>query len=881
MLDLAAAPEAPDGPTERQPTAERSRLVAHLAGFGERTALISAGGSLTYSELASRVEALAVQIGTERRLVLLEAANSVASIVGLLAAWSGRHPVILTAPDRLAASQSLRSAYAPDVVVTDGADLDGDPVVTHLRTTPGHQLHPDLALLVSTSGSTGSPKLVRLSHRNLLSNAEAIASYLEITPDDRAAMTLPIHYCYGLSVVTSHLLRGSSLVVSDLSVVDRCFWDLFRAAGCTSFAGVPYTFELLDRCGFADLDLPTLRYVTQAGGRLDAATVRRYAGMGRDRGWDLVVMYGQAEATARMAYLPPDRTLDQPEAVGIPIPGGDLRLEPVADTEPDVGELVYSGPNVMMGYARGPSDLALGACVRELHTGDLARRTPDGLYQIVGRRNRFAKLYGHRIDLDQVERLMAANGVAARCVAVDSVLCAFVTSHRRIRKARDLVAHLTGLPPTATRAAYVQEQPRTANGKVDYHALADYLPTMTDTRSGGGSGSLRDEAARRDGLRNLYAELLGRPDADDHSSFVSLGGDSLSYVEVSIRLGELLPVLPPDWPDRTVAELAADPTPARRGTTVESSVLLRALAIVAIVGTHANLFTYSGGAHLLLAVAGYSFARFQLGNTDRRVRLRRGLAAVAHVAVPSGLIIAGTAAVTGAYTWPTAMFLNGLLGSDSWTDQWRFWFLECLVWTLLACVVVLAIPALHRTERRRPWGFAIVVLAGGIAVRYLLVGVEAGPTQRYTPSIVFGFFALGWAAQRASSTYQKAVVSAAALVCTLGFFGDLRREGLIVAGVVALVWLPSVRAPAPLARLLGVVAASSLMIYLTHWQVYPYLEDSHSFTALVLSVLVGVGCKYATDPLLRWVPRLSNRVIEVATTRIRPGVSPTKPATSP
>ena len=156
---------------------------------------------------------------------------------------------------------------------------------------------------------------------------------------------------------------------------------------------------MLDRVGFDTMDLPHLRYVTQAGGRMPPDRVRHYAELGRRRGFDLYVMYGQTEATARMAYLPPDQALSNPSAIGVPVAGGEFRLVPVDGTDdPDaVGELVYSGPNVMLGYAGQPADLALGRTVHELFTGDLGRRT-DGLFEIVGRQRR------HRLQVDLARR---------------------------------------------------------------------------------------------------------------------------------------------------------------------------------------------------------------------------------------------------------------------------------------------------------------------------------------------------------------------------------------------------------------------------------------------------------------------------------------------
>ncbi|MFC7617210.1 AMP-binding protein [Actinokineospora soli] len=251
-------------------------------------------------------------------------------------------------------------------------------------------------------------------------------------------------------------------MLTDKSVVDAEFWATVREHRVTSLHGVPHTFALLDRVGFSDLDLPHLRYVTQAGGKLDPATVRRYAELGEARGWRLFVMYGQTEATARMAYLPPELACAHPAAIGVPIPGGDFTL--------DDGELVYRGPNVMLGYATAPADLALGREVTELRTGDLARRTPEGLYEVVGRRSRFIKPFGLRVDLDAVERFLAGEGVPAACAGDDDALVVAALGDRK--RAGALVRARFGLPAGSVRVVPVDEIPRLPSGKPDYPAIA-------------------------------------------------------------------------------------------------------------------------------------------------------------------------------------------------------------------------------------------------------------------------------------------------------------------------------------------------------------------------------------------------------------------------
>src|SRR5699024_920013 len=467
---------------------------------------------------------------------------------------------------------AVAHTYDPDVIIRDGC-------VDEVRVRSAHELHPSLALLLTTSGTTGSSKLVRISAQNLQSNAASIASYLAIRPSDVAATTMPMHYCYGLSVITSHLLAGSSLLLTSLSVVDACFWDEFKRAGATTLAGVPYTFDLLDRVGFARMDLPSLRYLTQAGGRMPPAQVERYAALGRRNGFDLFVMYGQTEATARMAYLPPDLTQSRPSAIGVPIPGGSFTLSPLPEiplerrtdsaAPADVGELVYTGDNVMLGYAESAADLALGRTVESLHTGDVARRAADGLYEIIGRRSRFAKIFGLRIDLDQVEQVFAEAGIPAFCADGDDTLVV-ATEAKRSGELQQIVTERFGLPAGVVRVRVLGVVPRLANGKPDYRSIAALARQPHDRSSHVSATACSCALAacicrpppsdRQDpdpaALRALYAELPGHPQVRDDDSFVTLGGDSLSYVEMSIRLEEMLGQLPPNWHVRPIRSLA-------------------------------------------------------------------------------------------------------------------------------------------------------------------------------------------------------------------------------------------------------------------------------------------------------------------------------------
>lgn len=802
-------------------------MTFDLRRHGTNPLLLSSDGALTYADVAVRADALRDRLGPERRLVLLRGRTSVDLIITLCAVLAGRHPVIVAPPARSDGRDELESNYCPDIVI----DTDAGTVDVR-RDRSAHLLHPDLALLLTTSGSTGSPKLVRLSRGALRSNAASIATYLNLTDRDRALLTLPLHYCYGLSVLTSHLYAGAALVVSDHSVLDSCLWDLARHHRATGMAGVPYSFEQLDQAGFPEI--PTLRYVTQAGGKLPADRVRQHVELGRSRGWDFFVMYGQTEATARMAYLPPELAAHYPGAIGVAIPGGRLRVE-----NPDtcgVGELVYSGPNVMMGYATGAADLCRGHEVCELRTGDLGRQNAAGLFEVVGRSGRFAKLFGLRIDLDDVERRV-------QCLAVEVDGMLGVVSPQADAAAD--VAALCDLPEWKVRGVCAAV-PRTSTGKPDYGTATAMVrrTTQADLASpppaGGATtarGSCISDSGGGDDVAALFESLLGRP-VRPGDTFVGLGADSLTYVELSVRLGGLLTPLPIDWHRRTIAELGRlrRPTPSR-WVRVEPTVLLRALAITLIVGTHANLLTIQGGAHALLAVCGYNAARFL--PSGRRAATRLATAA-ATIALPSAVWI-GAMCTLGIYAPTSALFLNGLLGSNHWTIEWQFWFLEAAIWTLVGLSIAFCFRSIRRLDQRYPFGAAMGFVAIAATLRYALAGVEAGPIERYSIPVVLWCFAVGWAAARATTLPQRSAVAVSAAVLAFGFFDDLRRETIVAASVALLLWARPMALPGWLARGCAVLAAASLSIYLTHWQVYPHLEDRFPLAATLLSLAVGVA----------------------------------------
>jgi hypothetical protein len=329
-------------------------------------------------------------------------------------------------------------------------------------------------------------------------------------------------------------------------------------------------------------------------------------------------------------------------------------------------------------------------------------------------------------------------------------------------------------------------------------------------------------------------------------------------VTTSVRLERLLGDLPPHWSSRTVGELEAtrrnsSPTTRRWGVRLDTGVALRAMAIVLIVGSHAGLFTMWGGAHILLAVAGFSFAQFCLGRGPRRQRVDRIAKTVGWIAVPSVLWIAAVMTFSDDYAATNLVLLQKLLGPHDSMTAGRLWFIEALVWTLVALAAVVWIPAVDRLERRWPFASAMAVLAAGLALRYDALGLELG-RQAWFTLLAFWFFAVGWAAAKADTHWRRAVLSGAALIALHGYFGSGQREVIVGVGLLLLIWLPALRCPARVAAAAGIIAEGSLYTYLTHFQVYPLF--GHPLPGVVVSLLVGSFLAWAITAVRRHISGL-------------------------
>ena len=463
-----------------------------FSSSASRPALFSEQRTMTYQELGAEADRIASSVPS-RSLVMLLARNSLAAIAGYVGFVKNRAvPIMIDAALDTELLTDLITRYHPCYAWVPAEWAAAFPlgrvilrceeyVLLDLAEENPFPMHDDLALLMTTSGSTGSPKLVRQSYDNLKANTESIVKYLKLNEDERAVTNLPLHYVYGLSVLNTHLAVGASVVVTEKTLFDRSFWQLMRDKEVTSFSGVPYTYAMLKRLRFFRMALPALRTLTQAGGKLDPELHAEFAAYADAHGKKFVVMYGAAEATARMGYLPPQDTLEKVGAMGIAIPGGRFELadetgEEIRATDM-VGELVYYGANVTLGYAESGADLARGD---ERHgryeTGDLARRDGEGYYTIVGRKRRFLKIFGKRTNLQEVEHILRQRfgEVEVACAGVDDHLHIFVTQEAL---AADIVPFLSaklGLHHSALTVRCLAEIPKNASGKTVYRELEQY-----------------------------------------------------------------------------------------------------------------------------------------------------------------------------------------------------------------------------------------------------------------------------------------------------------------------------------------------------------------------------------------------------------------------
>ena len=459
------------------------------------------GEKVKYSDLVNIAKSLNTLM-PKRALSFILCKNTLGSVVSYVSNYLNHQVSLLVKADLdTALLQNLIEKYQPQYIfvpsdeieslasvittIKDSEKLDNiyDYSLLKTRFNCDYEIYDELALLLTTSGSTGSPKFVRQSFNNVESNTTTIAKYLKLDSNERPITVLPMYYTFGLSVINSHLEVGATILLTDKSIMQKEFWSFLKDKQATSISGVPYTYQMLNMLRFTRMALPYLKTLTQAGGHLNEKLQKLYADYCKDNDKKFYVMYGQCEATARMSYLNPKFAYTKIGSIGKALDG--CKFEIIDEngkviTEPHKeGELVFVGPNVTLGYADSCSDLAKGdERGGRLNTGDIGYFDEEGFYFITGRKKRFLKIFGNRVNLEDVDKLIFEKfcNLDFATYGIDDHLYIFLTEHDKEKqdKVLDYVVEKLKLHPSAFKVVVLDKIPRNESGKVLYKELAKH-----------------------------------------------------------------------------------------------------------------------------------------------------------------------------------------------------------------------------------------------------------------------------------------------------------------------------------------------------------------------------------------------------------------------
>ena len=451
-----------------------------VAAIDDNESVISYGDLVNFCNIFGKVI-------RKRTLIFILSENCIGALAGYFGALSNRIvPLIINSETEIDLVHNLLDMYKPEFLWLPERLQShyGNKTIFNYQNyslvETGENapvLHEELSLLLPTSGSTGSSKLVRHSYRNIEDNARNVSLLFELTKDERALATLPIFYTMGLSVISSHIYSGATVLLTQRNLTDVNFWSFIKKHKATSFTGVPYSYEILNRLRFFKMDLPHLKLITQGGGKMDENLFRSCANYANTHGKKFIATYGQTEGTARMAYLPADLANSKICSIGRAIPNGTLFLVneqgQIINEQEATGQMVFKGTNVTLGYAYSADDLIKGDENKGvLFTGDLAKRDADGCFYIIGRMGRFLKLFGLRVGLDECEKIIKDEyGIECACTGTDECMFVYITDENFIEKVKILLIQKTKIIASAFKVCVISEIPKNESGKILYSKL--------------------------------------------------------------------------------------------------------------------------------------------------------------------------------------------------------------------------------------------------------------------------------------------------------------------------------------------------------------------------------------------------------------------------
>lgn len=459
----------------------------------EKLALIdNESNRITYGELSERI----LQIGKKvepRSVIFILCKNTAGAMLGYLSFVDNNAvPLHLSSSIDKSLLSTLITTYEPAYLWVP-QEFEADFAYEIQYRTYGYTLlktgfspfpiNEKLQLLMTTSGTTGSPKLVRYKKGNLEANAKNVAKAFGWTSNERPICDLGMQYTMGLNVINAHLYVGATVLLTTYNLFSGEFWTYLKTEKATNFTGVPFSYDIFYRLHFEKMDLPYLRTLSEGGGKLTDARFKQLAEYAQRTGKRFIASFGTTETSARMACLPPELALTKTGSIGRALPEGELFLidesgNVITDSVAE-GELCYKGPNVTMGYAVCKEDLLKDDEFQGVyHTGDLARRDEDGCYYVTGRLSRFLKLLSYRVSLDQCERLIQENiGIECACSGTDQYMNIYITNETRKTEVLDFIATKTNLYKSLFKIFVIEQLPRNDSGKIQYKMLDTLFAT--------------------------------------------------------------------------------------------------------------------------------------------------------------------------------------------------------------------------------------------------------------------------------------------------------------------------------------------------------------------------------------------------------------------
>jgi acyl-CoA ligase (AMP-forming) (exosortase A-associated) len=872
----------------------------------EHPALVLKGAEKTYAALAQEVRAFAcglADLGLEAEdrvgIFLEKQFEAVTALLGVSAAGGVFVPInpalrpaqvvhilkdcnvrMLVTSRRRAAALADSFAACPDLsrlilleddpnngavafpIVENWEDLLDRGVKTSRR--PPAITDENIAGLLYTSGSTGSPKGVVLTHRNFVVANTTIADYLKYRESDRILNLPPYSFGFGLSQLFTSLHKGATAVLHTyLSPQDMM--RTIVADRVTGVSGVPTAMAQLAAMPWPPEAEASIRYISVAGGRMPENATRQ---LRRDHPQtDIYLMYGMTE-TLRSTYLAPEEADTRPTSIGKPIPNANISVLRADETPCDpgeVGELVQKGPLIARGYW---NDAARTANVFRpipgdgpepaVWSGDMVKRDADGFIYFMGRRDEIMKIRGYRVSPVEIEDVVLASGqaglAAALCVPqgeTDQSLVVYVTpKDNQTPDTGAILDHCRAqLPPYLVPSQILVRSalPLTANGKLERKKLlAEHLeaqaaapaPIPAQQAMPAQAGYIRrwkDEALHLLGFQKRRFETAAdifawnfpgrRIAAND--TFLTLEGDSLSYVSVSTGLEKFLGYLPETWEAIPINRLEKMRTTAPATSLLRPDIAVRAVALICIVMVHAGNSTITGSSMLLLVLSGVSFARFNWSSDARRTIVTMTRLAV-KIIIPTWIMLAVVFTYRHEISWSVLFFSDNLANPMRvywWLPEW---FVQVLLQIFVFMGLLSLVPGIARFGHTRRFTFGTILFAASVAL-YAGFAYLASPRLLDFDSLPIYFlwlFALGWLIAAAETPGQKLgtyvmMLAALAALITVGRTGDfsMREHGRywLILGAPVLLWAPSVAVPEFIGAIAGLLARATLFIYLFHW----------------------------------------------------------------